>query len=233
LFILRAVLSRNPNSKGHVVQADTSNYFTTNQKHTSFLTYSWGLVADVDMESECIRWMGTARLDLWAVYRILFLRTYKGRLSYTTDPTTQSVPPITDPAPSDWTVLEDEFVLFWASQVTHASMGFYHSPPTQVGDAAFQIMMIRKPLSRLQMIRILLSIDSGEHIHLKGVEFIKCSAYRLEPVGSFNVIDGELVEAGPIQAHVVPKSMLLFGKPAIAVAAASSANANAASHGLT
>jgi sphingosine kinase len=201
-----------------VVHADTSKYVTTNQAHTSFLTYSWGLVADVDMESECIRWMGTARLDLWAVYRILFLRTYRGKLSYTTAPATQSVPALTEPVPNDWTVLEDEFVLFWASQVTHASMGFYHSPPTRVGDESFQIMMIRKPMSRLQMIRILLSIDAGEHIGLKGVEFIRCSAYRLEPVGSFNVIDGEMVEAGPIQAHVVPKSMLLFGKPSAAVA---------------
>lgn len=194
------------------MQADTSAYTTTSRSHTSFLTYSWGLVADVDMESECIRWMGTARLDLWAVYRILFLRTYRGRLSYTTGPVS-SLPPLGDPVPENWTVVEDEFVLFWASQVTHASMGFYHSPPTRVGDESFQIMMIRRPMSRLQMIKILLSIDAGEHVNLKGVEFVRCAAYRLEPTGSFNVIDGEMVEAGPLQARVIPKSMNLFGSP--------------------
>lgn len=39
-----------------------------------------------------------------------------------------------------------------------------------------------------------------------GAEFIQCKAYRLEPIteGSFNDLDGEVVESGPIQAKVLP-----------------------------
>ena len=47
---------------------------------------------------------------------------------------------------------------------------------------------------------------------MNGVEFIECSAYRLEPItdGSFNDLDGEVVEAGPIQATVSPSSLRAY-----------------------
>ena len=44
------------------------------------------------------------------------------------------------------------------------------------------------------------------------VEFIKCSAYRLEPIsdGSFNDLDGEVIESGPIQGYVMPSAVEAF-----------------------
>jgi sphingosine kinase len=44
------------------------------------------------------------------------------------------------------------------------------------------------------------------------VEFIQCTAYRLEPItpGSFNDLDGEVVEPGPIQAAVLPRAIQAF-----------------------
>jgi sphingosine kinase len=123
------------------------------------------------------------------------------------------MPTLEDPVPSDWQVVDDEFILFWASHVTHASVGFFHSPHSWVGDGTFQIMIVRRPMSRFQMVRILLSIDAGSHVDLNGVEFVRCTAFRLEPTGSYNVIDGEQVEPGTVQAHVIPKSMRVFCHP--------------------
>ena len=47
---------------------------------------------------------------------------------------------------------------------------------------------------------------------MDAVEFFKCSAYRLEPIssGSFNDLDGEVVESGPIQAYVLPSAVEAF-----------------------
>ena len=62
------------------------------------------------------------------------------------------------------------------------------------------------------MAMILLGLDSGGHVGMPGVEFIRCSAYRLEPItpGSFNDLDGEVIEAGPVQAHVMPGAVKVF-----------------------
>uniref|UniRef100_A0A8D0FEU8 Sphingosine kinase 2 n=1 Tax=Strix occidentalis caurina TaxID=311401 RepID=A0A8D0FEU8_STROC len=48
----------------------------------SFLSVAWGLVADVDIESERLRRLGPARFALGAAARLLALHTYRGRLSY-------------------------------------------------------------------------------------------------------------------------------------------------------
>ncbi|XP_058196466.1 sphingosine kinase 1-like [Rhododendron vialii] len=62
---------------------------TISQGETRFfsvLTLAWGLVADIDIESEKYRWMGSARLDFYALQRIFHLRKYNGRISFVPAP---------------------------------------------------------------------------------------------------------------------------------------------------
>ncbi|KAL7733812.1 hypothetical protein ACLKA6_011535 [Drosophila palustris] len=48
----------------------------------SFLSIGWGLISDVDIESECIRMFGYQRFTIWTLYRWANLRTYNGKISY-------------------------------------------------------------------------------------------------------------------------------------------------------
>ncbi|XP_078511066.1 sphingosine kinase 2 isoform X2 [Lissotriton helveticus] len=48
----------------------------------SFLSVAWGFIADVDIESEKYRHMGSARFTMGTMVRLASLRTYRGRLSY-------------------------------------------------------------------------------------------------------------------------------------------------------
>lgn len=70
----------------------------------------------------------------------------------------------------------------------------------------------RNNIPRLQVVKIALAIGTGGHVDMEGVEFIKCTAFRLEPItkGSFNDLDGEVVESGPIQAQVLPGAIDVF-----------------------
>ena len=58
-------------------------------------------------------------------------------------------------------------------------------------------------------------MEHGGHFGMSGVEFIECYAYRLEPIsrGSFNDLDGEVIESGPIQAAVLPSSIQAYCTP--------------------
>lgn len=95
-------------------------------------------------------------------------------------------------------------------------MHTFHSPPSHMEDDIFQVLLVRgRSISRYRMARILLGLESGSHAGMPGAEFVECVAYRLEPLttGSFNDIDGEVVEDGPIQAHVLPRSFQVFCNP--------------------
>ncbi|XP_068141198.1 sphingosine kinase 1 [Drosophila tropicalis] len=48
----------------------------------SFLSVGWGLIADIDIESERLRSIGAQRFTLWAIRRLITLRSYKGKLYY-------------------------------------------------------------------------------------------------------------------------------------------------------
>lgn len=37
----------------------------------SFLSIGWGLIADIDIESEGLRFLGQSRFTIWSIYRSL------------------------------------------------------------------------------------------------------------------------------------------------------------------
>lgn len=64
----------------HVTQFDGKGQ--VERRVHGFLELMWALIADVDLESEHLRWAGSSRFTLMAVARVLKLRKYKGKLHY-------------------------------------------------------------------------------------------------------------------------------------------------------
>ena len=63
-------------------QMDLVRVETRNQILFSFLSVGWGLLADIDIESERLRAIGGQRFTVWTIARLIGLRTYKGKVSY-------------------------------------------------------------------------------------------------------------------------------------------------------
>lgn len=176
------------------------------------------MIADIDIDSEFLRCLGTLRLDLWGAYLGIKLQSYPVRLAYV-PPSNASgnveMPALGDPVPSNWTTIEDNIVLLWASQVSHASSHIQSSPASLLHDGLFRIIIVRRGgLSRYRMIKWLLSLDPhGSHMNCDITEMIECVAWRLEPLteGSYNNLDGEVVESGPIQGRMLSSGIRTFG----------------------
>ena len=47
---------------------------------------AWAVIADVDLGTEDLRWMGNARMDVGAAMRLCAGKKYAGKLAYTCDP---------------------------------------------------------------------------------------------------------------------------------------------------
>ena len=208
--------------KGKSAQLDTSLYQTRTKTYTSFLTYTYGLVADIDIDSEVLRFLGNARQLVYAVWKIMTFNVYHGRFSYLPSDAadTKNIPKsIEEPLPDkDWITLEDKVITIWASHVSHASYDLHNSPQSKIDDGVFEIMVLKYPISRLKLIQVFLDIETGKHVQHKDViSFLSCVAYRWEPSSStrqsYNNVDGEVVEAGPIQASIQPQSLQVFVNP--------------------
>ena len=73
-------------------------------------------------------------------------------------------------------------------------------------------LICRASCSKLRVIQLLLKLDSGGHFDCDDLECIDCVAYQLEPLTnvSYNVLDGELLEDGPIQACMMKGGAQFF-----------------------
>ncbi|XP_047517302.1 sphingosine kinase 1-like [Pieris napi] len=74
---LSLALARGKSSQIDVVRVETKTDIMF-----SLLSVGWGLISDIDIESEKLRSIGGQRFTLWALARTVALRKYKGVLSY-------------------------------------------------------------------------------------------------------------------------------------------------------
>ncbi|KAF8391407.1 hypothetical protein HHK36_023711 [Tetracentron sinense] len=72
--------------RGYKHSLDVATVLQGETRFFSVLMLAWGLVADIDIESEKYRWMGSSRLDFYALLRIIRLRKYNGRVSFVPAP---------------------------------------------------------------------------------------------------------------------------------------------------
>lgn len=68
--------------RGHKRSLDVATISQVGTRFFSVLMLAWGLIADIDIESERYRWLGNARIDLYAMKRIFSLRKYNGRIRF-------------------------------------------------------------------------------------------------------------------------------------------------------
>ena len=212
--------------KGSPAPLDMSLVTTASQKkYYSFLMLAWGLISDVDILSETMRWMGEPRLYVAAVYYICRKKTYHGKLSMllaTEDNKSFSpadMPALTEPLPTpdienpasasvdnSWKVIEGSFTMIWVIQTSHTASSMYSGPGVTLNDGTFTIYVIQD-MGRCDMLSLLLTIDSGDFVKNPKIYIYKARAYRLEPLvsekGLFSM-DGEVIEYGPIQSVVLP-----------------------------
>ena len=144
--------------KGNTNKLDLATYETTTKKkkYLSFLTMSWAMIADIDIESECIRCLGVLRNDLWGAWCVLKMRSYRAKFSYLPPDNFVALnekdecqniqcqcPSINSDVPSNWITIEADFLLFWASLVTHAAHNVLQSPASKLQDGVFRIWVVR------------------------------------------------------------------------------------------
>jgi len=134
--------------KGQSSKCDMATYQTMNKSYTGFLTLSWAMIANIDIDSECLRQLGALRNDVWGAWSIVKMKSYKAKLSFL--PVDKNYvegefeyPDINDDVPSNWTTIEDDIILFWASQVTHSAYNVLQSPRSRLNDGVFRLWIIR------------------------------------------------------------------------------------------
>ena len=211
-------------AKSRTIQIDLSKHQTANSTQYSFLSYEYGMIADIDIKSEVLRWLGSFRYDLYGALNVLKMPRFKANFTYlpadkvpnhkhramgVMPATVQEAIPESN---QDWVrLLDQDLIIFWPSHVSHAASRTHHSPDSRIQDGIFKVLLVRGKVSRLTMAMILIGLETGTHVKYDNCECIDCCAYRLEPITpGLSVLDGEEIEEGPIQASILPAALTVF-----------------------
>lgn len=216
--------------KGHTLPLDLAGYRQPNgAPFFGHLVTMWGLVADIDIESEVYRWAGPARFTFSGIGHIMELKKYRGRLSYLpwypeqADAATaaEKEHPEYPAPPSDWLpaaangpaaerpgwlTVEDNFVTVVVANTGWQSTDAFLTPFSSVHDGCMDVLYVTGECTSSRLASIFLDIESGKHVYNSAVHYVKVRAFVLEPMqdkGNLDV-DGELVQYAALACQVLP-----------------------------
>ena len=107
---------------------------------------------------------------------------------------------------NDWVVIQDEFVMVYASHLTHLNSSCFYAPLAKPNDGIIWLVVINGNVARTQILQFLLAMENGSHVDLPFVHVIPVKAFMLEPYMNQGklTVDGELIDCGPIHAQIMP-----------------------------
>ncbi|KAJ7201988.1 hypothetical protein O6H91_Y491500 [Diphasiastrum complanatum] len=227
--------------RGHTQSLDVAKVVQGNVIFHSLLLLTWGFIADVDIESEKFRWLGSLRLDFYTLLRIMWLRHYDGKLAYLPAPGYEETGrPYTGELhseaevksegnhsdirhkngkyTSDWRYMDGAFIMVSLQNVPWASQDFLAAPFAKFSDGCLDMIILRD-CPQWTLLNLLMTMQNGNSVKSKYLEYVKVKAFRLSPggrigsdvQGGYIDLDGEVVARGVGAEGDGSKDLMLYG----------------------
>lgn len=172
------------------------NLIEINNNKYARLAISWGLISDIDINTEWMRSIGSFRFDLGGLYYAIKLPSYYGKLIYKIN---NKVIPIFD-----------KFTFFWAGIVSHPSMDTMVFPSLKFNSNKIAISYITDNITRYEMATILLGLSDGSYIKHPKVNYIIVDNFSLEIEDGIIVIDGEKFNKNKIFVESIENNLKIL-----------------------
>ncbi|CAN6457751.1 unnamed protein product [Victoria cruziana] len=202
--------------RGHKRALDVATVLQEETRFFSVLMLSWGIIADIDIESEKYRWMGSARVDFYSIVRMIHLRQYNGRVSFVPAPGYEGygnpvggqeeslsrlnslskrenrqnayLGPMCSFEPQEWRSYDGPFISVWLHNVPWGSETVMPAPDAKFSDGYLDMVLVRDS-PKLALLETMTSLNDGSHVKSPHVLYLKVKAFYLEPGQRANETD--------------------------------------------
>jgi len=203
--------------KGRTIKSDLTVYEGLgDSKVYSFLSFVYGNMARIDIESERFRALGSARFYVYGVYAIAKLQTDRARITYTTG--SDKLPQLDQEIKGEgWKNIDDQFAYLVIQNLAYLDGSSKGAPLAEFDDGYNDLLYVSgSKNSRKSLLNILLKLEDGlfegdKPAPSTGLGFEKIKAFRFEPTsGGYYSIDGERYDAKKIQGYVLEKALTVY-----------------------
>ena len=153
----------------------------------AFLSLEWALASDIDIGSEEWRWMGSLRFDLYALWRLLTLWTYRGSLR-------------ARDAAGGAREFSGPFHSVWACNMRWLTPSAQLAPRAELDDGLADLLVVEvgPRANRWSMLRSFTDLRSGEHAQAPWMSYIKTKSFELRPLKRTSNRPGNLALDGEV-----------------------------------
>lgn len=160
------------------------------------LSISWGIISDIDINTEWLRKLGPLRFDLGAIYYILKKNSYKGILTLISEGKTH--------------VVKGNFIYFWACNVEYATTDVKCAPGAKIDDNKIHVTYIKSNVSRCELISMMIHFGTEKFFSNKNVVKIEVDKFKLETYGGQIVVDGERLNTKAIDVKILKEGNMIL-----------------------
>nr|GLL24061.1 sphingosine kinase 1 isoform X1 [Ipomoea trifida] len=226
--------------RGHKRALDVATISQGQTKFFSVLMLAWGLIADIDIESEKYRWMGSARIDFYGLQRLFSLRRYNGCIRFVPAPGHEvhgeptehvevysngspksgySGPSDVDAQKSNWRKIDGPFVSVWLHNVPWGSEDTMAAPDAKFSDGYLDLILV-KDCPKLALLSVMTELNNGGHVKSPYVLYFKVKEFVLEPGARADDpskdgiidVDGEVVARGRGTYKCEERTLMAYDK---------------------
>lgn len=197
---------------------------------------SFGIVGHVDRKSESLRWVGSLRFTLAALYNVLIRHLVRAKVTYKFSPISNvQTHPIVDDTSENYSRQESVAQSFWeviCMNTPYTSHDIKFGTFSKPDDGYIDLSILPASVTRLGVLVLFVLSKNGKHITSighkagRGVSYYKCHQVIIEPqlpttyvandcittsTTHFYDIDGEFFQSiSPIYLNVRPRLLRVF-----------------------
>jgi YegS/Rv2252/BmrU family lipid kinase len=169
--------------------------FTTHGEDYYFLNIiGAGFVVDVNKTAQSLKVFGSLSYIFGVLYRILVLKFSNIKLEF------------------DGKKIETESTFIEVSNTRYTGADFLMAPSAEIDDGLLDITLVKK-ISRPRLLKGLIKIFTGEHIHFEEIDTFKASKIKIEyDEAKVLTPDGELLGITPVEINCLKHAIEVFWK---------------------
>ena len=179
--------------KGQTKKIDILQLQLINEIQYSFNIVGWGLVSDINILAEKLRFLGSQRYNIASLYYIFKRKLRKAELVI------------------DGELRKDKYFFIMCLNTIHTGKAMKAAPRAVLDDGLLDVVLLESQISTIKLIILLTKIFKGTHINSKHVEYIQAKSISINPSErSILNVDGENKFNTPVEISVLPKALNIF-----------------------
>ena len=155
----------------------------------------WGMVADIALLSEKLRFLGSLRYTLVSLLYIFNLKSQYATIKIDGNQDT------------------DYFLFITLTNTIYTGKGMMIAPKALMDDGLLDLIIIKNNIGRLALIKLFIQIFKGEHIHSKYVDYHHIKTFSIQSKNQEPLnIDGEIKGSTPVKVTILENKLSIYSK---------------------